>query len=273
MVRTLVGTMLERGPERSRSCSRAGRGSRPARRRRPGGCISIGVATEAPDAAGHVRYDRPVRYPVVLFDLDGTVVDSGRIILASMRHATRHRARARIPDEELMAPRRRAGPRGADAGARPGPRRRARAASTARTTSRCTRRSRRSRAWRRARRRSKARATSSGIVTAKRRVDRRARVRAPAALGHLFDVRRRRRRDRAAQAATRIRCCSRSSALGADAERGGLRRRLAVRHAGREGRGHVRGRRHAGAGSTAASAARATPTSSSTRRRSCLPLL
>ena len=30
-----------------------------------------------------------VRFPVVLFDLDGTVVDSGSIILASMRHATR----------------------------------------------------------------------------------------------------------------------------------------------------------------------------------------
>src|SRR2546429_268476 len=29
------------------------------------------------------------RFPVVLFDLDGTVVDSGAIILASMRHATR----------------------------------------------------------------------------------------------------------------------------------------------------------------------------------------
>jgi pyrophosphatase PpaX len=28
-----------------------------------------------------------VRYPVVLFDLDGTVIDSGGIILASMRHA------------------------------------------------------------------------------------------------------------------------------------------------------------------------------------------
>ena len=29
-----------------------------------------------------------MRYPVVLFDLDGTVVDTGAIILASMRHAT-----------------------------------------------------------------------------------------------------------------------------------------------------------------------------------------
>ena len=29
-----------------------------------------------------------MRFPVVLFDFDGTVVDSGPIILASMRHAT-----------------------------------------------------------------------------------------------------------------------------------------------------------------------------------------
>jgi pyrophosphatase PpaX len=44
-----------------------------------------------------------VRFPVVLFDLDGTVVDSGGIILASMRHATRTVLRREIPDEELMA--------------------------------------------------------------------------------------------------------------------------------------------------------------------------
>ena len=30
-----------------------------------------------------------MRYETVLFDLDGTVIDSGSIILASMRHATR----------------------------------------------------------------------------------------------------------------------------------------------------------------------------------------
>jgi pyrophosphatase PpaX len=44
-----------------------------------------------------------VRFPVVLFDLDGTVVDSGGIILASMRHATRTVLALEIPDEELMA--------------------------------------------------------------------------------------------------------------------------------------------------------------------------
>jgi pyrophosphatase PpaX len=39
----------------------------------------------------------------VLFDLDGTVVDSGGIILASMRHATRTVLEREIPDAELMA--------------------------------------------------------------------------------------------------------------------------------------------------------------------------
>ncbi len=44
-----------------------------------------------------------VRFPVVLFDLDGTVVDSGGIILASMRHATRTVLGREIADETLMA--------------------------------------------------------------------------------------------------------------------------------------------------------------------------
>src|ERR1700733_1501861 len=44
-----------------------------------------------------------MRFPVVLFDLDGTVVDSGGMILASMRHATRAVLGRDIPDETLMA--------------------------------------------------------------------------------------------------------------------------------------------------------------------------
>jgi pyrophosphatase PpaX len=44
-----------------------------------------------------------VRFPVVLLDLDGTVVDSGGIILASMRHATLTVLEREIPDDELMA--------------------------------------------------------------------------------------------------------------------------------------------------------------------------
>jgi pyrophosphatase PpaX len=44
-----------------------------------------------------------MRFPVVLFDLDGTVVDSGAIILASMRHAAEEVLGAVPPDAELMA--------------------------------------------------------------------------------------------------------------------------------------------------------------------------
>ena len=43
-----------------------------------------------------------IRYKVVLFDLDGTVVDSGAIILASMRHATREVLGQDFADAELM---------------------------------------------------------------------------------------------------------------------------------------------------------------------------
>jgi pyrophosphatase PpaX len=44
-----------------------------------------------------------VRYPTVLFDLDGTLIDSGAIILASFRHATRTVLSREIPDAELAA--------------------------------------------------------------------------------------------------------------------------------------------------------------------------
>jgi pyrophosphatase PpaX len=44
-----------------------------------------------------------MRFPVVLFDLDGTLVDSGAMILASMRHATRTVLAREIPDEQLLA--------------------------------------------------------------------------------------------------------------------------------------------------------------------------
>jgi pyrophosphatase PpaX len=44
-----------------------------------------------------------VRFPVVLFDLDGTVVDSGAMILASFRHATKTVLERELSDAELMA--------------------------------------------------------------------------------------------------------------------------------------------------------------------------
>jgi pyrophosphatase PpaX len=44
-----------------------------------------------------------VRYPVVLFDLDGTVIDTGSIILASMRHAVETVIGGEYSDEQLMA--------------------------------------------------------------------------------------------------------------------------------------------------------------------------
>ena len=43
-----------------------------------------------------------MRFETVLFDLDGTVVDSGAIILASMRHATREVLGCDYSDEELL---------------------------------------------------------------------------------------------------------------------------------------------------------------------------
>ena len=44
-----------------------------------------------------------MRFPVVLFDLDGTVIDSGAIILASMRHAAKEVLKTDVSDEQLMA--------------------------------------------------------------------------------------------------------------------------------------------------------------------------
>ena len=44
-----------------------------------------------------------MRYPYVLFDLDGTLIDSGPIILASMQHAVKAVLGREIPAEELAA--------------------------------------------------------------------------------------------------------------------------------------------------------------------------
>jgi pyrophosphatase PpaX len=48
-------------------------------------------------------YDRFVRYGTVLFDLDGTLVDSGAMILASFQHATRTVLSREIPEHELLS--------------------------------------------------------------------------------------------------------------------------------------------------------------------------
>jgi pyrophosphatase PpaX len=44
-----------------------------------------------------------VRYRAVLFDLDGTLIDSAAIILASMRHATRSVLGRELAEEQLLA--------------------------------------------------------------------------------------------------------------------------------------------------------------------------
>ena len=44
-----------------------------------------------------------MRFPVVLFDLDGTLVDSGAIILGSFHHATETVLQRRFPDEQILA--------------------------------------------------------------------------------------------------------------------------------------------------------------------------
>ena len=44
-----------------------------------------------------------MRFPVCLFDLDGTLIDSGPMILASMRHATREVLGLDLPNETLAA--------------------------------------------------------------------------------------------------------------------------------------------------------------------------
>src|SRR6266513_4469996 len=74
----------------------------PSRRQAPDGGRTNGAAVGALPRRRYIR-SNAMRFPVVLFDLDGTVIDSGAIILASMRHAAKEVLGAAPPDDELMA--------------------------------------------------------------------------------------------------------------------------------------------------------------------------
>jgi pyrophosphatase PpaX len=49
------------------------------------------------------QYDQAVRFPVCLFDLDGTLIDSGPMIVASMKHAAKTVLQRDIPEAVLTA--------------------------------------------------------------------------------------------------------------------------------------------------------------------------
>src|SRR5262245_1268012 len=75
----------------------------------PAGAASARAARASKAARIGASYDEVVatieamRFSVVLFDLDGTVIDSGAISRASMRHAAKEVLGLEPPDEELMA--------------------------------------------------------------------------------------------------------------------------------------------------------------------------
>lgn len=60
------------------------------------------IATRPAGRRGGKGTIPPMRFPVVLFDFDGTVIDSGAIILASMRHATLTVLGREFEDDVLM---------------------------------------------------------------------------------------------------------------------------------------------------------------------------
>ncbi len=49
------------------------------------------------------EYDQAVRFPICLFDLDGTLIDSGPMIVASMKHAAKTVLGRDIPEAVLTA--------------------------------------------------------------------------------------------------------------------------------------------------------------------------
>ena len=226
MVRTLVGTMLEQSPTRSSTCCRAlraragdGAGGRalPGRRRlrlsaalrRASSAVDHSQSdlasrsgSDEPEGSGGYASKLACASPVVLFDLDGTVVDSGGIILASMRHATRTVLGREIPDEALMAAVGGPGARGADARASAATSTStSSSASTARTTSRSTTSSQLCLGMDDVLLRLSEEGRRLGLVSAKRRAHRRARLRRD---------RDRPPASRSSSAATRRRAASRS---------------------------------------------------------------
>ena len=60
-------------------------------------------STTRPGSAGAADTIWAMPYLIVLFDLDGTLIDSGPLILASFRHATQTVLGRQIPDEVLVA--------------------------------------------------------------------------------------------------------------------------------------------------------------------------
>jgi pyrophosphatase PpaX len=64
---------------------------------------ALGQGRAAAGGPRRADYDHGVRYGTVLFDLDGTLIDSGSLILASFRHATQTVLGRVIADEVLMA--------------------------------------------------------------------------------------------------------------------------------------------------------------------------
>ena len=62
----------------------------------------MGVGASAGEPPGADSISR-MRFPVVLFDLDGTIVDSGWIILESYRHATKTVLGRQYTDEVLLS--------------------------------------------------------------------------------------------------------------------------------------------------------------------------
>ena len=93
-----------RRPTRMSSCSRAGRARGGAHRAAVGPLPRARRTTEGRTrSCGRRGYDRtvPVRFRIVLFDLDGTLIDSGPIILASMQHAVATVLGREIPPDEL----------------------------------------------------------------------------------------------------------------------------------------------------------------------------